>query len=69
MHGNEFLSGYSAKLIEYGLAVAYLILFVGFWRFVHGGKEAAKAVVARAAELPRAVTAACMRSRRLAALR
>ncbi|MEY2667841.1 MAG: hypothetical protein RJA59_479, partial [Pseudomonadota bacterium] len=27
MHGNEFLSGYSAKLVEYGLAVAYLILF------------------------------------------
>ena len=57
MHGNEFLNGYSAKLVEYGLAVAYLILFVGFWRFIHGGKEAAKAVVAKAVELPRAVTA------------
>jgi glycine cleavage system H protein len=57
MHGNEFLNGYSAKLVEYGLAVAYLILVVGFWRFVHGGKAAAHAVAARAAELPRAVTA------------
>ncbi len=57
MHGNEFLTGYSAKLVEYGLAVAYLVLFVGFWRFVHGGKQAARAVVAPAAELPRAVTA------------
>ena len=57
MHGNEFLTGYSAKLVEYGLAVTYLILFVGFWRFIHGGKEAARAVVAKAAELPRAVTA------------
>jgi len=57
MHGNEFLSGYSAKLVEYGLAVAYLILFVGFWRFLHGGAHAAKAVVTRAVELPRAVTA------------
>ncbi len=57
MHGNEFLNGYSAKLVEYGLAVAYLILFVGFWRFIHGGKEAAMAVVAKAVELPRAVTA------------
>jgi glycine cleavage system H lipoate-binding protein len=57
MHGNEFLNGYSAKLVEYGLAVAYLILFVGFWRFIHGGKEAAKAVAAKAVELPRAVTA------------
>jgi glycine cleavage system H lipoate-binding protein len=40
MHGNEFLSGYSAKLIEYGLAVTYLVLFVGFWRYVQGGKAA-----------------------------
>jgi len=29
-----FLDGYSAKLIEYALAVTYLILFVGFWRYV-----------------------------------
>jgi glycine cleavage system H protein len=57
MHGNEFLNGYSAKLVEYGLAVAYLILFVGFWRFIHGGQQAARAVVAKAVELPRAVTA------------
>src|SRR5512135_919561 len=57
MHGNEFLSGYSAKLVEYGLAVAYLILFVGFWRFVHGGKAAAREVAHKAVELPRAVTA------------
>jgi glycine cleavage system H lipoate-binding protein len=38
MHGNEFLSGYSAKLVEYGLAVTYLVLFIGFWRYVQGGK-------------------------------
>ena len=57
MHGNEFLAGYSAKLVEYGLAVAYLILFVGFWRFVQGGKTAAEAVSARLPELARAVTA------------
>ena len=30
-----FLEGYSAKLIEYILAVSYLILFVGFWRYIH----------------------------------
>jgi hypothetical protein len=29
-----FLDGYSAKLVEYVLAVTYLILFVGFWRYV-----------------------------------
>ena len=44
MHGNEFLSGYSAKLIEYGLAVTYLVLFVGFWRYVQGGKAAERAL-------------------------
>ena len=44
MHGNEFLSGYSAKLFEYGLAVAYLVLFVGFWRYVQGGRTAERAV-------------------------
>ena len=57
MHGNEFLTVYSAKLVEYGLAVVYLILFVGFWRFVHGGKAAARVLASRAVELPRAVTA------------
>jgi glycine cleavage system H lipoate-binding protein len=44
MHGNEFLSGYSAKLVEYGLAVSYLVLFVGFWRYVQGGKGAERSL-------------------------
>jgi glycine cleavage system H lipoate-binding protein len=57
MHGNEFLAGYSAKLVEYGLAVTYLILFVGFWRFVHGGKQVEAKAEARAPELSPAVTA------------
>jgi glycine cleavage system H lipoate-binding protein len=43
MLGHDFLSGYSAKLLEYGLAVAYLVMFVGFWRYVQGGKKAARA--------------------------
>lgn len=29
-----FLDVYSAKLIEYILAVTYLLMFVGFWKFV-----------------------------------
>jgi len=33
---NEFLSIYGAKLLEYGLAVAYMVLFVGYWRWVQG---------------------------------
>ncbi len=36
MHGNEFLSLYAAKIVEYLLAVLYLVLFVGFWRWVQG---------------------------------
>jgi len=57
MHGNEFLAGYSAKLVEYGVAVAYLVLFVGFWRFVQGGAKAEAKVAAKAPELAKAVTA------------
>jgi glycine cleavage system H lipoate-binding protein len=45
MHGNEFLSGYAAKLVEYGLAVTYLVLFVGFWRYVQGGRKVEHAEV------------------------
>ena len=37
---HEFLSVYPAKLIEYGLCVGYLLAFVGFWRYVHGGRPA-----------------------------
>ena len=29
----NFLSVYDAKLAEYVLAVSYLIMFVGFWKF------------------------------------
>ena len=47
MIGHDFLAGYSEKLLEYGLAVTYLVLFVGFWRYVQGGK---KTVVARLAK-------------------
>lgn len=41
----DLLSVYPAKLLEYGLAIGYLVLFVFFWRYVQGGKLA----VARAA--------------------
>lgn len=36
MHENEFLNLYAAKIVEYLLAIAYLVLFVGFWRWVQG---------------------------------
>ncbi|HET8541415.1 MAG TPA: glycine cleavage system protein H [Anaeromyxobacter sp.] len=49
---HDFLSVYSAKNLEYLLAIAYLLLFVPFWRFLQGGKRAT--VEARAATAPRA---------------
>ena len=33
---NHFLELYPAKVTEYLLAIGYLVLFVGFWRWVHG---------------------------------
>ena len=39
---HDFLSAYPAKLMEYGLAISYLLLFIPFWRFVQGGKRAAE---------------------------
>ena len=35
---NHFLELYPAKITEYCLAIGYLVLFVGFWRWVHGAK-------------------------------
>ena len=40
-HG--FLSLYSAKSIEYLLALGYLLLFIPFWRYVQGGRREARA--------------------------
>ena len=48
---HDFLSIYPAKLLEYGLAIAYLLMFIPFWRYVQGGR--AKEVAVRVAE-PRA---------------
>jgi len=47
---HDFLSIYPAKLLEYTLAIGYLLLFIPFWRYVQGGrKEAAKAAAASTA--------------------
>jgi glycine cleavage system H lipoate-binding protein len=37
---SDFLSIYPAKLLEYLLAISYLLLFIPFWKFVQGGKPA-----------------------------
>src|SRR5512138_142319 len=47
---HDFLSIYPAKLMEYCLAIGYLLLFIPFWRYVQGGRRAA--VVAEAPRVP-----------------
>ncbi|BDG07382.1 glycine cleavage system protein H [Anaeromyxobacter paludicola] len=37
---HDFLSMYPAKLLEYATCVGYLLCFVGFWKYVQGGKPA-----------------------------
>jgi glycine cleavage system H protein len=54
-HG--FLSVYSAKTLEYLLAIGYLLLFIPFWRYVAGGRKEAKAA-AHAGTSARAATSA-----------
>jgi len=46
-HG--FLSLYSAKGLEYILAIGYLLLFIPFWRYVQGGRKEARATASAAA--------------------
>ncbi len=41
--GHDFLSIYPAKLLEYVLAIGYLLLFIPFWRYVQGGRRPALA--------------------------
>src|SRR5450759_1005802 len=36
MNEYELLSPYTAKALEYVLALSYLLLFIHFWRFVQG---------------------------------
>jgi glycine cleavage system H lipoate-binding protein len=49
MTTHDFLGLYDAKVAEYLLALAYLLLFVPMWRFVHGGAQAVEARQAAAA--------------------
>jgi glycine cleavage system H lipoate-binding protein len=50
MQAHEFLTSYQAKAVEYLIAVAYLLLFVPFWRFVNGQKAAEQPVRAAVRE-------------------
>ena len=37
---HDILSLYSAKMVEYGIAVLFMLLFIPFWRFVQGPSRA-----------------------------
>jgi glycine cleavage system H protein len=55
----DLLSVYPAKLLEYGLGVGYLLLFIPFWRYVQGRPASAEAAMRMAAPArPAARTAA-----------
>jgi glycine cleavage system H lipoate-binding protein len=50
MTTHDFLSLYDARVTEYLLALAYLLLFVPMWRFVHGVPRGAEATASASAE-------------------
>jgi glycine cleavage system H protein len=53
---HEFLSIYPAKLMEYGLAILYLLLFVPFWSYVQGARRTEKKVTRVAVPAARPTT-------------
>jgi glycine cleavage system H lipoate-binding protein len=58
----DFLSIYPAKLMEYGLAIGYLLLFIPFWRYVQGGRGREATQTKRAAVPARPAIAATLAS-------
>lgn len=53
MASHELLTIYSAKAVEYLIAVAYVVLFIPFWRYVNGRPAAARVRATEPARLPR----------------
>jgi glycine cleavage system H protein len=51
---HDFLSIYSAKGLEYLLAIGYLLLFIPFWSYVQGGRRREAPVQVSATASPRA---------------
>jgi glycine cleavage system H lipoate-binding protein len=49
---HDFLSIYPAKMMEYCLAITYLLLFIPFWRYVQGGRKVQPALHAGASARP-----------------
>ncbi len=48
MPTHDLTTMYTAKAVEYLIAVSYLLLFIPFWRFVNGGRAARVRVPVRA---------------------
>ncbi len=42
MPTHDLTTMYSAKAVEYLIAVSYLLFFIPFWRFVNGGRETSR---------------------------
>lgn len=59
----DLLSVYPAKLLEYGLGIGYLLLFIPFWRYVQGGRREVREVVRAAVPVRAAVAAALSAAR------
>jgi glycine cleavage system H protein len=55
---HDFLSIYPAKLMEYSLAIGYLLLFIPFWRYVQGGRREASEPMRAAVPARRELAAA-----------
>ncbi len=49
---HDILTLYTAKMVEYGIAVLFLLLFIPFWRFVQGTSARVPATARAAAPVP-----------------
>lgn len=52
---HDILTLYAIKPVEYLIAVAFLLLFIPFWRYVNGGVPTLQPAVARRPAVPRLV--------------
>jgi glycine cleavage system H protein len=59
----DLLSVYPAKLLEYGLGIGYLLLFIPFWWYVQGGRREVREVVRASAPVRESVAAALTAAR------
>jgi glycine cleavage system H protein len=53
---HDILTLYSAKMVEYGIAIVFLLLFIPYWRWVQGSTTATVTAPARARKTAAAAT-------------